>query len=122
MNRAAERLGQTLFNMVSTVIEDTGLNWSYWPKLILATNYLRNRSLVIGRKLTPYKATTGYKLRISHLRYLSTPGYTTLRKPAGGWKKGQERARKGVLIGYEGDYIYRLLMPNSSITRSIKVL
>ena len=122
MNGAAERLGQTLFSMVSTVIQDTGLDWSYWPELVLAANYLRNRSPVTGRKLTPYEAATGCKPRISHLRCLGTPGYATLRKPATGWKKGQERARKGVLIGYEGDHIYRLLMPDGSVVRSARVI
>ena len=120
-NGATERLGQNLFGTVSTIIEDTGLDWNYWPELVLAANYLRNRSPVSGRKFTPYEARTGRKPCLSHIRRIGTPGFATVRRPATGWKKGQERARKGVLIGYEGDQIYRMLMPDGSIMRADRV-
>ena len=122
MNGAAERLGQTLFGMVSTIVEDSELDWDYWTELVLTANYLRNRSPVAGRTLTPFEAATGHKPRISHLRRIGTPGYATRRRPATGWKKGQDRANKGILVGYEGDHIYRLLMPDDSIARSAKVV
>lgn len=108
--------------MVSIIIEDTGLDWEYWAELVLAANYLRNRSPVALRKLTPYEAHTGCKPRLGHLKRIGTPGYVTIRKPATGWLKGQHRAKKGVLIGYEGDHIYRMLLPDDTILRADRVL
>lgn len=121
-NGAAERLGQTLFSTVSTVIEDTGIDWKFWPELVMAANYLRNRSPITGRKLTPYEAHTGCKPRLAHIRRIGTKGFATMRRPATGWKKGQHRAREGVLVGYDGDHIYRMLLPDGSIIRSSKVI
>lgn len=69
---------------MSTIVEDTGLGWEYWSELILAANYLRNRSPVRARKLTPYEAHTGCKPRLKHIRRIETPGYATIRKPATG--------------------------------------
>ena len=34
-----------------------------------------------------------------------------------GWKHFQDRATKGILVGYEGEYIYRMLIPNGQIMR-----
>lgn len=68
MNGAAERLGQTLHKMASTMLKDSGFNLRYWPELVLTANYFRNRGPVVGRSLTPYEADTGHKSLLGHLR------------------------------------------------------
>ena len=110
MNGAAERLGQQLWGIVSTTLQDTELDKDLWPELVLAANYLRNRSPCASIGKTPYEAHTGSKPRIQHMRGLGTEGWAIKRKPATGWVKGQQRAVKGRLVGYEGDHIYRMLI------------
>ena len=109
-NGAAERLGQQLSGTVSTTLQDTELDKDLWPELVLAANYLRNRSPVASLGKTPYEVHTGSRPRIQHLRALGTEGWAIKRKPPTGWVKGQQRALKGRLVGYEGDHIYRMLI------------
>ena len=120
-NGAAERLGQTIFSRVRTLIEDTGLSWEYWTELVLAVNWLRNRSPVASRKLTPYQSHTGSRPRLGHIRRIGTPGFATTRKPATGWNKTSPRAVKGILIGFEGDRIFRMLLPGGQVIRADSV-
>ena len=109
MNGVAERLGQTLMAMVSAIIYDTGLDWDLWPWLVVTANYLRNRQPVSGRSVTPFEARTGVPPRLSHLRRIGTWGHALARRPQFGWAKGQRRAEKCRLIGYEGDHIYLVI-------------
>ena len=67
MNGTSERLGQTLHRKASTMLKESGLSIRYWPKLMNTTNYLRNRSPVTGRDVTPYEANMGQKPQLGHL-------------------------------------------------------
>lgn len=81
MNGTAERLGQTLHKMASTMLKDSGFELRYWPELVLTANYLRNRGPVVGRNLTPYEADTGHKPILGHLRRIGQIGLSQARKP-----------------------------------------
>ena len=117
MNGAAERLGQTLHGMASAMLKESNLPMKYWSELILTSNYLRNRLPVVGRAITPYEARTKHKPCLQHLRRIGQSGFTQNRKPYTGWKHFQDRSTKGILVGYEGEHIYRMLMPNGQIMR-----
>ena len=124
-NGSSERLNQDLKGCVFTVMEETGLSNEFWPHLILAANYLRNRRPTQSRKLTPYEAETGCKPSLKHLRPLGSYGWCIARKPATGWKTGQSRVHcdsPARLIGYEGDHIYRMLLPNNTVFRTARVI
>lgn len=124
-NGSSERLNQDLEGCVSTVMEDTGLPMRYWPQLILAANYLRNRRPTQARRLTPYEAETGCKPNLKHLRPLGSYGWCAARKPHTGWVKGQSRTVTGAparLIGYEGDHIYKMLLDDGRTYRTSKVI
>ena len=117
MNGAAERLGQTLHGMASAMLKESNLPMKYWSELILASNYLRNRLPVVGRAITPYEARTKHKPCLQHLRRIGQSGFAQNRKPYTGWKHFQDCSTKGTLVGYEGEHIYRMLMPNGQIMR-----
>ncbi len=121
-NGAAERLGQTLMSMTSTMLKDAGLDDKWWTELVKTANYLRNRSPVANRPITPFEADTGRKPSLAHLRRIGTTGYAMERKPATGWKKLAPRSFPAVLVGYEGDHIYRMLRPNGTIYRASSVI
>lgn len=120
-NGAAERLGQTLMLTTNAILCDAGLNEKWWTEVVKTANYLRNRSPVSNRKITPYEANSGSKPSLSHLRRIGTIGYAMERKPATGWKKLTPRSFKAMLVGYEGDHIYRMLLPDGKIYRASSV-
>ena len=124
-NGASERLNQDLKACVFTIMEETGLSNEYWPHLIMAANYLRNRRPTQSRKLTPYELETGCKPNLKHLRPIGSYGWCIARKPNTGWKTGQDRVisnRPARLLGYEGDHIYRMLLSDNTIYRTSKVI
>lgn len=120
-NGAAERLNQTLLRKASTMLKDLALDKKWWIELIKTANYLRNRSPVANLNVTPYEASTGIKPQLGHLKTIGTTGYAMLRKPSTGWKKFEDRSIKCLLIGYDGDHIYRMLTPQGKIYRASQV-
>ena len=117
MNGAAERLGQTLHKLASTMREGAKLDIKYWAEMVLTANYLRNRQPTEGRSITPYESHTGSPPELGHLRIIGQTGYAQNRKPSTGWKKFQERATKCTLVGYEGDHIYRMINARGAVMR-----
>ena len=106
-------------------MEETGLNMEYWPQLIIAASYLRNRRPTQGRKLTPYEAKTGVKPDLRHLRPLGSYSWYLARKPNTRWKTSQDRTITKAptrLLGYEGDRIYKMLLANGRTFRTSKVI
>ena len=124
-NGSSERLNQDLKGCVSTVLQETKLSYHFWPPLIIAANYLRNRRPTQLRKLTLYEAATGCKPNLKRLRPLGSYGWCIARKPVTGWKTGQNRIileAPGRLVGYEGEHIYRMLLDNGKIYRTSQVV
>ena len=124
-NGASERLNLDLKSCVFTVMEETGLGNDFWPQLIMAANYLRNRRPTQSRKVTPYEAQTGCKPNLKHLRPLGSFGWCVARKPPTGWATGQDRViskSPARLIGYEGDHVYRMLLADNKIYRTSHVI
>ena len=68
MNGTAERLGQTLHKLASTMREGAKLDIKYWAEMVLTANYLRNRQPTAGRSITPYESHTGSLPELGHLR------------------------------------------------------
>lgn len=89
--------------------------------MVLTAYYLRNRMPVTGRNITPYESKTGFQPQLGHLRHIVQQGYAQDRKPNTVWKKFADRATAGILVGYEGDHIYRMLMSNGKVMRFSKV-
>ena len=85
--------------------------------MIRTANYLRNRSPVAFKSITPYEAQTGAKPNLNHLRVIGTTGYAANRIPSTGYTKLKERRTLCTLVGYEGNHIYRMLHPNGNIVR-----
>lgn len=116
-NGKAERLGQTLHRIASTMRVEAKLDEKWWAELVLTANYLRNRQPTAGRNVTPYETHTGSPPQLGHLRIIGQTGYAQVRKPSTGWKKFQDRAIKCTLVGYEGDHIYRMITPKGVVMR-----
>jgi hypothetical protein len=68
--------------------------------------------------MTPYEALNGCKPDLHHVRTLGSTAYNLV----GSYKKKlQDRAEEGKLVGYDGDSIYRILLPDGKIIRGSNV-
>ena len=127
MNGCAERLNQNLMRKASTFQKDSGLELKWWPELLTAANHIRNALTSTsvtnpkGQHISPFEASTGHPYPIKHFRRIGQAGEYLVLKPNTGWKKWEDRRQPGILVGYEGDCIYRMIDKNGSIRRSSNV-
>jgi hypothetical protein len=91
----------------------------YWPVILEAINYLRNRSPQSGLDKTPFEMLYGQRPNISAIRTLGTEVWYLL--PSTKRKKLDEKSAKGILVGYEGNHTYKVLATNGTIVRSSNV-
>jgi hypothetical protein len=117
-NGAAEKFGHILWSRAKTLLKHSGLDFIYWPELVKTSNYLRMRTSHSRLPGTPYEAWYNSKPHYKHLR---TPGtkccfLERLRN------KQTDNATEAILLGYEGDHIYRLLTKSGSIVRASTVI
>lgn len=104
MNGAAERFGQTLLNKMHPLLLSSKLNKSFWPEIVATSNYLTMRSPNARTIATPFEAFFHRKPILSHLRTIGSIAYALKRIQ----KKLVDKSEKCVLLGYEGESIYRL--------------
>ncbi len=116
-NGSAERLDPTLLRKASAILKKGIINIKYWPEMIRTANYLRNRQPDTGKSMTPFEASYSRRPQLGHLCRIIQKGYAQDRKLSTGWKKFQDRAIKCRLLGYEGNHIYRMLMPGGSVMK-----
>ena len=117
-NGASERLGGILMSKAQPMMHGAPrLPKKYWPEAIRTANYLRMRSPVTGSSITPLEMWEGHKPDLSHIRTFGSQVYMPNRTQ----KKFQERATVGILLGFEGQSIYRIIRPDGKIIRASTV-
>jgi len=122
-NGVAEKMNQTLFDMMRCLIIESQLPASFWREAVNTANYLRNRcpSKNLGGR-TLYEKWTGNIPDISHLQSFDTDVYTLNRNPTKG--KLDSRSRKGILMGYsEKSKSYRVWLSEEKkidITKDVR--
>lgn len=118
-NGGSERHGYTIWRKVETILQTAGIPLKHWPQIVESACYLANRSPHSALKgMTPYEKLHGCKPDLGHIRTLGSTAYNLV----GGYvKKLQDKSREGKLIGYDGDSIYKILMPNEKIVRGSNV-
>ena len=104
MNGAAERFGQTLLHRMHPILLSSNLNKSLWPEIVATSNYLILRSPNTRTVATPFEAMYHRRPILSHLRTIGSIAYALKRIQ----KKLVDRSEKCVLLGYEGESIFRL--------------
>jgi Reverse transcriptase (RNA-dependent DNA polymerase) len=109
MNGPAERLGQTLYRKAAPLLKFARLNLKFWPEAVKHAEYLYIRSPHSKIKKTPFEAWHGRKPHIGHIRTFGSVAY--YHNP-GQKQKFRDEMLKGILVGYEGDTICRILKPN----------
>ena len=76
-NGIAKQMNQTIVEMVWTLLQDAGLLNTYWSFAVNHATYVINRTptCTLKQLITPFKAYTGNKLSIAHLRIFGCKGY-----------------------------------------------
>jgi hypothetical protein len=118
-NGGSERHGYTIWRKVETILQTAGIPLKHWPQIVETACYLANRSPHSALQgMTPYEKLHGCKPDLDHIRTLGSTAYNLV----GGYvKKLQDKSSEGKLIGYDGDSIYKILMPNDKIVRGSNV-
>lgn len=118
-NGASERHGQTIWRKVESILQTAGIPLHHWPEILATACYLANRSphsALNGR--TPYEVLNNCKPDLKHIRTIGSTAYNLV---AGHKKKLADRVKEGKLVGYDGDSIYKILMPDGEIVRGSNV-
>lgn len=121
VNGVAEAHQRVLTIMVKTAILGGGIPDFLWPDITLAMAFVKNRrptSFLAGK--TPYEALHSGAPRLSVLHPLGATVYAVKDK------KHQDHltpnSDKGMVIGYDGDTIYRVWIPEKLEIRRVKDL
>lgn len=112
-NGIAERYNQTLASGVRTILDETGIDQSFWPDAALYFTYTWNRVCHKNKDKTPFEMFCGNRPSVRHLKPFGTTAYVGIPTQKRG--KFDRRAKKGLLIGYafrtKG---YRIWIPEES--------
>lgn len=112
-NGKAERENRTIVENARTMVHAKGLSKRLWAEAVNTAVYLLNRTLIAKNKdVTPYELWCGRKPNLSHAKIFGTNGYVHIDKQFR--KKMDEKARKYVMVGYQGESTnYRMYDPES---------
>ncbi|PZC84979.1 hypothetical protein B5X24_HaOG203300 [Helicoverpa armigera] len=114
LNGTAERYNRTIMDMARCLLAEARVNRCYWPEVIKAAAYLKNRSLAntVVRK-TPYEIFFNKKPSIKELKLYGSRVYVRIpeEKRRSKWDK---KAELGILLGYV-EVGYKVLINNRII-------
>ncbi len=100
------------------LLTESGLPSQLLIEAINCANYLRSRTAIATLDVTLYEARNKRPPELGHLKRFGQVGLYQIRKIGGvNWEKGKERVERGRLVGYEGDYIFRIVMLNGNVQR-----
>jgi len=122
-NGCSERENRTLVEAARAMkLAHTELPQALWAQLIQTAEYVLNRTAptcVKGK--SPYEMWYNKKPKITHLRVFGCTAYVHV--PDQRRKKMDAKAEKGILVGYEGDDGYKILIqPGNKMIRSRDVV
>lgn len=114
LNGTAERFNRTIMDMARCLLAEANVHKSFWPEIICAATYLKNRTLANTiEKKTPFEIFFKRKPNGENLRLYGSRVF--VRKPE--QKRSSKWDRKsnmGILLGYS-DVGYRVLLNNKII-------
>ncbi|SGY19608.1 BQ5605_C014g07700 [Microbotryum silenes-dioicae] len=125
-NGTVERFNGSLMAIVRAVLAASKLSWKYWSYALAYATFVANR--ILHAKLegkTAYEVFYGKKPKVSHFRPFGSTVYAQV--PKSKRSKLESTLVKGIFIGYDSEYNYRVLVdPDSDhkviVTRDISVL
>ncbi|XP_068990370.1 copia protein isoform X2 [Neodiprion pinetum] len=122
LNGTAERFNRTIMNMARCLLTEANVHKRFWPEIIMAATYLKNRTLTntVERK-TPYEIFFKKKPNIENLRVYGSKVFVKRPEQCRD-SKFDKKAEMGVLLGYS-DVGYRVLLNNRIIVaRNVDII
>ena len=113
-NGAAERAHRTIHDRVGPTLAHARLPSKFWPEIARTAAFLSNRSPSSKLNMTPYQAWYGDKPDLSRLRVIGSRGEYLI-PPKQRKKLTEPRTKPCILLGYEGNTNYRILLENGRI-------
>lgn len=113
-NGVAERAHKTIYDRVGPTLAHAKLPPKFWPEIARTAAYLSNRSPSSKRNMTPYQAWYGDKPDLSRLRVIGSKGEYLI-PPKQRKKLAEPRTKPCLLLGYEGNTNYRILLEDGRI-------
>ncbi|EKG09467.1 Integrase catalytic core [Macrophomina phaseolina MS6] len=113
-NGVAERAHKTIYDRVGPTLAYAKLSTKFWPEIARTAAFLSNRSPSSRLKMTPYQIWYGDKPDLSRLRVIGSRG-EYLTPPKQRKKLTEPRTKPCVLLGYEGNTNYRILLEDGRI-------
>lgn len=114
-NGVAERAHKTIYDRVGPTLAHANLPPKFWPEIVRTAVFLSNRSPSSKHNMTPYQAWYGDKPDLSRLRVIGSKGEYLI-PPKERKKLTEPRTRPCLLLGYEGNTNYRILLEDDRIT------
>ncbi|KAJ5283470.1 hypothetical protein N7505_001450 [Penicillium chrysogenum] len=113
-NGVAERAHKTIYDRVGPTLAHARLSPKFWPEIARTAAFLSNRSPSSKLNMTPYQAWYGDKPDLSRLRVIGSKGEYLI-PPKQRKKLTEPRTRPCILLGYEGNTNYRILLEDGRI-------
>lgn len=100
LNGVAERYNRSIMDMSRCLLAEAEVNRSYWPEIVKAATYLKNRSLANTKEQkTPYEIFFNKKPDAKYLKIYGSKVF--VRIPEQNRKsKWDDKAALGTLLGY----------------------
>jgi hypothetical protein len=108
-NGVAERAHKTIYDWVGPTLGHARLPRNFWPEIARTATFLSNRSPSSKLNMAPYQAWYGDKPDLSRLRVVGPKGEYLI-PPKQRKKVMEPRTRPCILLGYEGNTNYRILL------------
>ncbi|CAL8152285.1 unnamed protein product [Prunus armeniaca] len=109
----ARRKNRTVVEMAKSMLHEKGIPYEFWADAVNTAVYLLNRCPTKSlKKVTPFKAYTGRKLGIEHLKIFGSPCHVLI--PSALRHKLEENSHKCIFVGYRlCEKGYRLFDPRT---------
>jgi hypothetical protein len=118
-NGISERLNRFLIERLIAISKEKSIPLTLWPYLVQAIAHIKNRTYNPIINKTPYEALIGNKPNIAYIKTLGSLAYTLVPKEK---KLGKldNKANKGILVGFESSNNFLVYIPSLNKVISTK--
>ena len=100
LNGTAERFNRSIMNMARCLLAEAKVHKCYWPEIVCAAAYLKNRTLTNAiEKKTPYEIFFNKRPNVKNLRLYGSKVFVRIPEQKR-FSKWDKKSNMGILLGY----------------------